>query len=71
VIVIGKYNFGKGGRGKGRIIFKHLHNYLLRYYILSDDQSGFRHRDSTINQLLVIYDVIMKNFTIKGCIVSK
>ena len=31
-----------------KIIFKHLHNYLLRYIILSDDQSGFRHRDSTI-----------------------
>jgi hypothetical protein len=44
-----------------KIIFKHLHTYLLRYNILSDDQSGFRHRDSTINQLLVIYDVIMKN----------
>jgi hypothetical protein len=37
---------------------------LLRYNILSDDQSGFRHRNSTINQLLVIYDVIMKNFDI-------
>jgi hypothetical protein len=47
-----------------KIIFKHLHNYLLRYNILSDDQSGFRHRDSTINQLLVIYDVIMKNLDI-------
>jgi hypothetical protein len=45
-------------------IFKHPHNYLLRYNILSDDQSGFRHRDSTINQLLVIYDVIMKNLDI-------
>ena len=47
-----------------KIIFKHLHNYLLRYNILSDDQSGFRHRDSTVNQLLVIYDVIMKNLDI-------
>jgi hypothetical protein len=47
-----------------KIIFKHLHNYLLRYNILSDDQSGFRHRASTINQLLVIYDVIMKNVDI-------
>ena len=47
-----------------KIIFKHLHNYLLRYNKLSDDQSGFRHRDSTINQLLVIYDVIMKNLDI-------
>jgi hypothetical protein len=37
---------------------------LLRYNILSDDQSGFRHRDSTINQLLVIYDVIMGNLDI-------
>ena len=46
------------------IILKHLHNYLLRYNILSDDQSGFRHRDSTINPLLVIYDVIMKNLDI-------
>jgi hypothetical protein len=47
-----------------KIIFKHLHTYLLRYNILSDDQSGFRHRDSIINQLLVIYDVIMKNLDI-------
>ena len=47
-----------------KIIFKHLHNYLLRYNIISDDLSGFRHRDSTINQLLVIYDVIMKNLDI-------
>jgi hypothetical protein len=41
-----------------------VQNLLLRYNILSDDQSGFRHRDSTINQLLVIYDVIMKNLDI-------
>jgi hypothetical protein len=47
-----------------KIILKHLHNYLLRYNILSDDQSGFKHNDSTINQLLVIYDVIMKNVDI-------
>ena len=53
-----------------KIIFKHLHNYLLRYSILSDDQSGFKHRDSTINQLLVIHDVIMKNLDI-FCDISK
>ena len=47
-----------------KIIFKHLHNYLLQYNILSDDQSGFRHKDSTVNQLLIIYDVIMKNLDI-------
>jgi hypothetical protein len=53
-----------GTSGREKIIFKHLDNYLLRYNILSDDQSGFRHRDSTKNQLLVIYDIIMKNLDI-------
>ena len=49
------------GKMLEKIIFKHLHNHLLRYNILSDHQSGFRHKDSTINQLLIIYDTIMKN----------
>ena len=47
-----------------KIIFKHLHNYLLQHDILSHDQSGFKHGDSTVNQLLIIYDTIMKNLDI-------
>lgn len=44
-----------------KIIFKHLHNYLFENSILSDHQSGFRNKDSTVNQLLIIYDTIVKN----------
>jgi hypothetical protein len=40
-----------------------VQNLLLRYNILSDDQSGFRHRDSTINQLLVMYDIMCMDET--------
>ena len=43
-----------------KIIFKHLHNYIHDYDILTDHQSGFRSKDSTINQLLIIYDEIVK-----------
>ena len=31
---------------------------------MTDNQSGFRHKDSTVNQLLLIYDDIMKNLDI-------
>lgn len=44
-----------------KIIFKHLHNYLFENSILFDHQSGFRNKDSTVNQLLIIYDTIIKN----------
>ncbi|CAG2237182.1 unnamed protein product [Mytilus edulis] len=42
-------------------IFKSLHNYMHDHAILTDQQSGFRIKDSTINQLLLLYDEIVKN----------
>lgn len=44
-----------------KIIFKHLYNYLQEYEILTRYQSGFRPRDSTVNQLLEIYHIIIEN----------
>ncbi|VDI05871.1 Hypothetical predicted protein [Mytilus galloprovincialis] len=44
-----------------KIIFKYLHNYIHDHAILTDQQSGFRNKDSTINQLLLLYDEIVKN----------
>jgi hypothetical protein len=43
-----------------KIIFKNLYNYVTRNRILLDHQSGFRTTDSTINQLLIIYNTIIK-----------
>jgi hypothetical protein len=55
-----------------QIIFKNLYNYVTRNRILSDRQSGFRTKDSTINQLL-IYNTIMKNLDVRliFCDISK
>ena len=44
-----------------KIIFKYLYNYIVSYDILTDNQSGFRHKDSTVNQLLIIYDEIISS----------
>lgn len=44
-----------------KIIFKYLYNFIHDNNILTDHQSGFRNKDSTINQLLLIYDEIVKN----------
>ena len=44
-----------------KIIFKYLFNYLQEYEILTKYQSGFRPHDSTINQLLEIYHIIIGN----------
>jgi hypothetical protein len=43
-----------------KIIFKNLYNYVTRNRILADHQSGFRTKDSTVNQLLIIYNAIIK-----------
>ncbi|CAG2184457.1 unnamed protein product [Mytilus edulis] len=42
-------------------IFKSLHNYMHDHAILTDQRSGLRIKDSTINQLLLLYDEIVKN----------
>ena len=60
-----------------KIIFKYLYNYLQEHEILTKYQSGFRPNDSTTNQLLEIYHIILENLD-KGkdikfiyCYVSK
>ena len=44
-----------------KIIFKYLYNYLEVHEILTKYQSGFRPNDSTTNQLLEIYHIILEN----------
>ena len=44
-----------------KIIFKYLYNYLEVHEILRKYQSGFRPNDSTTNQLLEIYHIILEN----------
>ena len=43
-----------------RIIFKHLFNFLKESDFFTPQQSGFLPRDSTVNQLSVLYDRICK-----------
>ena len=38
------------------IIVKHLHNYVLEHHINTEHQSGFQPNDSTVNQLVYIYN---------------
>ena len=33
-----------------KIIVKHLHNYVLEHHIITEHQSGFQPKDSTVNQ---------------------
>ena len=49
------------GKLMEKIIFKYLYNYLEQHDILTNYQSGFRPKDSTVNQLLEIYRVIIEN----------
>ena len=44
-----------------KIIFKYTYNYVTKYNMISDHQSGFRPTDSTVNQLLYIYNDIISN----------
>lgn len=44
-----------------KIIFKYLYNYLQENNILSKFQSGFKPNDSTVNQLLEIYHIMLEN----------
>ena len=32
-----------------KIIVKHLHNYVLEHHIITEHQSGFQPKDSTVN----------------------
>ena len=49
------------GKIMEKIIFKYLYNYLQEHEILTKYQSGFRPNDSTTNQLLEIYHIILEN----------
>ena len=42
-------------------IFKYLYNYLEQHDILTKRQFGFRPKDSTVNQHLAVYHVIIEN----------
>jgi len=44
-----------------KIVFKNLYNYLIENSILTKHQSGFIPGDSTVNQLLFIYNEIVSN----------
>jgi hypothetical protein len=44
-----------------KILVKHLHNYVLEDHIITEHQSGFQPKDSTVNQLVYIYNTIISN----------
>ena len=44
------------GKTLEKAIFKHVHNFLFDNHIITPFQSGFTHGDSTVNQLLDIYN---------------
>ena len=43
-----------------KCVYKYIHNFIVRNKLLSQHQSGFTRRDSTINQLLFITNEISK-----------
>ena len=45
-----------------RIVFKHLYNYLVSINLITNNQSGFRPQDSTVNQLILLINDIHKSF---------
>ena len=47
-----------------QIIVKHFHNYVLEHHIITENQSGFQPKDSTVNQLVYIYNTIISNLDI-------
>jgi hypothetical protein len=47
-----------------KIIVKHLHNYVLEHHIITEHQSGFQPNDSTVNQLVYIYNTSINNLDI-------
>lgn len=44
-----------------KILFKHLHNYMIDNNIIYKYQSGFQPGDSTLNQLVEIYNTIISS----------
>ena len=49
------------GKMLEKIIFKYPFNYFETNHIFTNLQSGFRPKDSTVNQLLEIYHTIIEN----------
>jgi hypothetical protein len=47
-----------------KIIVKHLLNYVLEHHIITEHQSGFQSKDSTVNQHVYIYNTIISNLDI-------
>ncbi|CAF1497459.1 unnamed protein product [Didymodactylos carnosus] len=45
-----------------RLIYRKVYGYLTKYQLLSANQSGFRHGDSTVNQLIAIVHEILLAF---------
>ena len=45
-----------------RIVFKHLYNYLVSNNLITNNQSGSRPQDSTVNQLVHLINDIHKSF---------
>ncbi len=44
-----------------KILVKHMHNFVLEHHIITEHQSGFMPKDSTVYQLLNIYNTILSN----------
>jgi hypothetical protein len=47
-----------------KIIVEHFINYVLEHHIITEHQSGFQPKDSTVNQLVYIYNTIISNLDI-------
>jgi hypothetical protein len=43
---------------------KHFHNYVLEHHIITEHQSGFQPKDSTVDQLVYIYNTIISKLDI-------
>ena len=48
------------GKVMEKCIYKYLNNYMVQNNILTEHQSGFRHNDSTVNQLVLICNEMNK-----------
>ena len=50
------------GKVFGKIVFKQLYNYLVSNNLITNNRSGFRPQDSTVNQLIHLINDIHKSF---------
>ena len=50
------------GKAFEKIIFNNLYNHLIRYHLITKNQSGFRPGDSTTNQLIDLVNEIHHAF---------